>query len=499
MNNHHKKSIISALQMFLMLISAAFNQSNAQNYFPLQLDSLQFFKGVPYTYTTLSMFPPVGSMYRVIRIDSVIQQSNQQVYYNMYTTRDTSTIMGNVCLDVLGGSWLGNKVLNGTNQSLIFFNNKNDSIFLNYNASIGASWKFYQFEDSSKIVATVSQIQPFSVFNTIDSIKKITLQFYNQQNQFSSHPLNGKEIILSKNYGAVKLPDFYFFPADTNLLERRFGMEQITDKHIYDFNIGDKYCYSSIYYDVSNPNYLYDYYVYEILNKFYSQNNQIVNYGRKVEFFDTQIVFGVGLQTIYSVSYDTISYDLNEHLPLPEEASLPFSNILETRQDSISNSLFDGITISTLANVAFPDANCMLLNNFEPGPFKDTYGVGIGLFSKDHLIWGSGYPHQLKENLVGYSKNGVQYGLITSLKDINLPHDEFFQVINIQNAKISIQYHANINGNMNIYNGQGQLITAYQNIQQGTNILQLPSLSTGIYFVEIFNQHQHGTKKVIIQ
>jgi hypothetical protein len=75
MNNHHKKSIISALQMFLMLISAAFNQSNAQNYFPLQLDSLQFFKGVPYTYTTPSMFPPVGSMYRVIRIDSVIPQS----------------------------------------------------------------------------------------------------------------------------------------------------------------------------------------------------------------------------------------------------------------------------------------------------------------------------------------------------------------------------------------------------------------------------------------
>ena len=61
--------------MFLMLISAAFNQSNAQNYFPLQLDSLQFFKGVPYTYTTPSMFPPVGSMYRVIRIDSVIHNS----------------------------------------------------------------------------------------------------------------------------------------------------------------------------------------------------------------------------------------------------------------------------------------------------------------------------------------------------------------------------------------------------------------------------------------
>ena len=499
MNTHHKKSIISAFLMFLMLISAAFNQSNAQNYFPLQLDSLQFFKGVPYTYTTPSMFPPVGSMYRVIRIDSVIPQFNQQVYYNMYTTRDTSTIMGNVCLDVLGGSWLGNKMLNGANQSLIFFNNKNDSIFLNYNASIGASWKFYQFEDSSKIVATVSQILPFTIFNTMDSIKKITLQFYNQLNQIVPHPLNGKEIILSKNYGAVKLPDFYFFPTDTNLLDRRFGFEQITNSQIYDFNIGDKYCYSSIYYDVSAPSYLYDYYVYEILNKFYTTNNQVVNYGRKVGFYDTQIVLGVGIQTVFTVSYDTISYDLNEHLPLPEEASLPFSNILETRQDSISSSIFNGITLSTLSNVAFPDANCMLLNNFEPGPFKDTYGVGIGLLSKNYLIWGSGYPHQLKENLIGYVKNGVQYGQITSLQEMNLNQDDFFQLIALENATISIQYHAKTNGKMNIYNAQGQLISSSQPIQPGTNTLQIPNLSVGLYFVEIFNNDQHCTKKVIIQ
>ena len=325
------------------------------------------------------------------------------------------------------------------------------------------------------------------------------MQFYNQQNQIASHPLNGKEIILSKNYGAVKLPDFYFFPSDTNLLNRRFGWDHITNKDIYDFNVDDKYCYSSIYSDVSNPSYIYDYYVYQILNKFYTQNNQLVNYGRKVEFYDTQIVPGVGLQTFYTLSYDTISYDLNEYLPLPEEASLLFSNILETRQDSMSNSLFDGITISTLANVAFPDANCMLLNNFEPGPYKDTYGVGIGLLSKDDLIWGSGYPHQFKENLVGYIKNGVQYGQITSLKEMNLAYNDFFQLIAIENARISIQYHAKTNGNMNIYNAQGQLISSYQPIQEGANTLQIPKLSAGLYFVEIFNEHQRSTKKVIIQ
>ena len=316
MNIYHKKSIIKALIVFLMLIGTAFNQAKAQNYFPLQVDSLQFFKGVPYTYSSPSMFPPVGSMYRVIRIDSVIQQPNHETYYNMFTTRDTSTIMGNVCLDVFGGSWLGNKVQKDINQGLIFFNNNNDSIFLKYNASIGASWKFYQFADSSKIVATVSQILPYPIFNMMDSIKKITLQFYNQQNQIASHPLNGKEIVLSKNYGAVKLPDFYFFPNDTNLLERRFGWKQITNKQVYDFNPGDKYCYSSAYYNVSDQGtYLTDYNVYQILNKFYTQNNQVVNYGRNIEFYDTHIVLGVGLQTFYAVSYDTISYDLNEYIP----------------------------------------------------------------------------------------------------------------------------------------------------------------------------------------
>ena len=141
----------------------------------------------------------------------------------------------------------------------------------------------------------------------------------------------------------------------------------------------------------------------------------------------------------------------------------------------------------------------MLLNNFEPGPYKDTYGVGIGLFSKDHLIWGSGSPFQLKENLIGYIKNGEQYGQITSLQEINRSNDDFFQLISIENARIALQYYAKKNGNMNIYNPQGQLITSYWPIQEGTNTIQIPKLSAGLYFVEIFNEYQRCTQKVIIQ
>jgi hypothetical protein len=82
---------------------------------------------------------------------------------------------------------------------------------------------------------------------------------------------------------------------------------------------------------------------------------------------------------------------------------------------------------------------------------------------------------------------------------MNLNQDDFFQLIALENATISIQYHAKTNGKMNIYNAQGQLISSSQPIQPGTNTLQIPNLSVGLYFVEIFNNDQHCTKKVIIQ
>lgn len=188
------KSLLKTLHLLAILaivILFGSHHVSAQNYFPLQTDSLQFFYGPPFTNSSPSMNPPQGSSYRVIKIDSISNETNNIIYHSIRTTRDTAlNIMQ--CLDVNGGSWLGDKIIHDANQNLIFLNNKKDSIFLKYLANVGESWLFYSYSDNSKIYATVSLLSIVPIFSTNDSIKKITLQYFNSLGQPAIHPVNGK-------------------------------------------------------------------------------------------------------------------------------------------------------------------------------------------------------------------------------------------------------------------------------------------------------------------
>jgi hypothetical protein len=491
------KQITSLLSLALTIV--AFNISKAQNYFPLQTDSLQFFKAFDASQALGNYLAPSG--YKAIKLDSIQTQGNYTHYYNFYTVRDTGVIPNNACLDINAGSWLGKKIIKNNWQQLIFINAQNDSIFLNYNASIGSSNLFYQFSNNDKIMATVEGFETRTIYGITDSIKKISLQFYNAGNLMAAHPLNGKEIILSKNFGAICLPNFYYFPQDTVFLNRRFNMKMLTSKDIYNFNIGDVFCYAEYLYDINSGTgaNLPDNYVYHILNKFYNTDSTVVNYGRWIEYYDTQIVPGVGINTVYSSIYDTTSYSLVYNFSLPEKSFYDLDGITQTTFDSIVDPLYQGISISQISGMTYNTANCYLENTFEPVPHYDIYGVGIGVYKKNYINYINGAPTQYKFLLSGYIKNGIQLGQITSLKASQQTNDNFFQLISIQNAKISIRYNGANNGIMNIYNAQGQVVTNIKLIQQGINNVEIPKLTTGVYLVEIFSGNQYSSKKIFIQ
>lgn len=301
--------------------------------------------------------------------------------------------------------------------------------------------------------------------------------------------------MLSKTYGAVALPDFYFFPEDTNMLVRNFNVKRITNKEIYDFNVGDKYCYAQSYYSLVNPwPYFYDYYNYTIQNKFYTQNNEIVNYGRMVEFYDTEIIPGVGLNTNYTVSYDTVSIVLNEHLPLPEEASLLNTDILESRMDSLVNR----ISLSTTANVAFFETNCYKINSFEPAPHLDTYVEGLGLYRSEHMYFGSGIPNMDLVKLVGYIKNGIQSGNIASLQDIKNHSTRLIENAQIMQNNLSFTYIAKQKGSLQILNLQGQVVFSYESLDKGKHQIALPEISSGVYILKVISEGEFATQKIFL-
>lgn len=385
-------------------------------------------------------------------------------------------------------------------MSIIFFNYLNDSIYLKWNAVVGNTWIFYQFNDGSNIKANVNSLQVANIYGTSDSTKKIILQYYDQNNQAASHPLNGKEIILSKNYGAISLPDFYFFPEDVAMLSRRFGMKSVSYNDVYNFNIGDVFCYYLQITDAMSGSSLPpDRFVYHIQSKFYTQNSTILNYGRWVEYYDIYVIPGTGLDTIYSSFYDTISVSVSDVYPLPESTVFLTLGLDYINLDTLSSSLYTGRTIFTHAGLIFENSNCQVINSFEPSPFEDYYGLGVGLLSSNHLVFGGGNPTIYYKYLVGYIKNGVQTGVITSIKNKKTKPLNLFQVISTQHNQLTLNYFGDITCEINLLNLQGQKLMHAQNIKPGFNMIDLPLISNGIYVLEIVNGLGSFSSKLSIQ
>ncbi len=181
----------------------------------------------------------LSNNYQAYRIDSIIKSGNDTIYKSFPVIKHTD----NNCYSPYDGSWVGKKVLLCQNGDNIFFNYQNDSIRIKTLANTGDSWSMC---DNGNITATLLTIKDTTFLGINDSIKVISLA--------STIPtLSGKKIILSKHYGLLYLPDFYDFPDNiytygnimfynlVGMSNPQLGMQNLTLKEVYKYNIGDEY------------------------------------------------------------------------------------------------------------------------------------------------------------------------------------------------------------------------------------------------------------------
>lgn len=81
--------------------------------------------------------------FQAIRIDSVVSQNDNQVYYNFPAMGETIEPW---CLTENGPSWMGRKMIATPAGENIFFNLENDAVTIKTQASTGQYWNCYVFQ-----------------------------------------------------------------------------------------------------------------------------------------------------------------------------------------------------------------------------------------------------------------------------------------------------------------------------------------------------------------
>lgn len=205
-----------------------------------------------------SEYVPIHS----IRIDSVAENGDITDYYSYYMIRPLVNYPWSYTLK--GYSWIGEKVSVLTNGINLFYNKENDTIYINTIAQLGENWLMYIYPNGKYIEATIFSIAPMTFLGINDTVKTIKLQVKDSTGNNVVDNLNDYYLLLSKNYGFIRIFNFYEFPfinAQDNIYEidhemdiigmsdPMIGWQNITAYDIYNFETGDEY---HIYY-VSTP------------------------------------------------------------------------------------------------------------------------------------------------------------------------------------------------------------------------------------------------------
>jgi hypothetical protein len=134
------------------------------------------------------------------------------------------------CFDTLGSSWMGKRYLhNMANGDEYFFNLVGDTSLLKTLAQVSDTWLMATDSLGIEFQATVYADATMMIDNVLDSIKYISIQAF-QGAVPITHDCNDT-LILSKNHGFIRTPEWYSFPyaipwSWTTFLHRSFFIGQ---------------------------------------------------------------------------------------------------------------------------------------------------------------------------------------------------------------------------------------------------------------------------------
>jgi len=466
---------------------------------------------------------------RGMRIDSVKYNNGDTLYYPFRTARLDHCTWGPIA-DTSGGSWWGKTLIQTPSGSTRIPNRWGDTITIRNNALLNDTWIFYHDTTAVYYEAQVIAWDTMTFLGLTDSVKRIRITAKNGASTIPSNPLNGLELLISKQYGWIQAIDCYLFPYhvpgdtlwsnwsfDCYFVEANRGSPIMNDNssldfkrvtyippvsdEVYNFEIGDAFwLYETM--DLSG-------------SSFRTTETKTLITGKAIS--DTLITYtldywskskGHSPPTAYeyysgtkSQSYtrgrilaDTIKmpeewYDGHYYYYLPEDSSYCYRSPVYS------------ITIDRIFGNGY-----YLGNAVEPSFPAVSYKIGLGMRSS--TTGGSAMlnPPQSRYSLEGAQKGGsspcdpgngpvsVTQHEGAGKSELQLypnPADDRLEVT-IRNAPVNSRF------KLELYNSCGTMVFK-KDYTAGSCVLRLGDLPTGLYIIKIYTEQGTANSKLIIR
>lgn len=230
-----------------------------------------------------------------IRIDSIKNQRDS-ILYPFCVIQNVSSY----CFSPYVASWIGKNVTIKENGQNEFINKVGDTITINTNAVLGEKWIAFN-NASLTIEATVKFHDTLTFLGINDSVKTIEFQSYDKNMDSVNLRLNDMQVQISKNYGFVKIFNFYLFPNFKvaypfrkileydliGLSNPKVGVQNLTWFDVHDFQIGDELHILNEVTSGKNNLVVTDKAIYKYLKRTDYSDSIVYLYSRKQSIFST--------------------------------------------------------------------------------------------------------------------------------------------------------------------------------------------------------------------
>jgi hypothetical protein len=491
------KSIIRLSAIFIIvLLNSGVKITQAQNYEAVKTDASYYF------------IDSASLEIIVARIDSVASSGSETNYWAMRQIRETDYS----CFIPSGASWLGDIVTekpNGVFQFTLYPFSPPDSsdIFtIQSQKPIGGSWHFYNYHTINHFIeASVTQINETYFLGITDSVKTISLQRKDSSGQNIEDPINTQHILLSKNYGLIRLPKFDEFNTNLKFLDLCgktnpvTGTANLTFEEIFDFQPGDEF---HLVYDDTPYAFWYPketgFVIQHILERTNSSNSDTISY-KVSECKTASFTEGMGQYTITNSLDTVIVHYIKSDYPAfvfdPKEPQMSTGMELELTEShsglSSTNVLEQSGVLWKLTNATWPlwsdeSQQCWhyaIIDNFENSAY---FYKGLGGPYHYHM----GIITTNYNKLVFYKKGSETWGTALncdSLLHVRLgeyPQNKTITIYpNPTNSRITVSVPAGVHFpcKFELFNPAGWKSAEFT-LNQQTESFNLSALIPGLYF-----------------
>jgi|GEM_PF-3205773 len=440
-----------------------------------------------------------------ISIDSIYSANGMQYYINHLSMRKRE----GECYTPYGYSFLGKKVFSDSVGFWHFINNDGDTLHIKSNAANYEDWVFYKNElNDLKIIARIDSIKNISFSGIPDEVKYLSFKAYNLSGDSVSHPINDQVLLLSQDYGFVKLFRFDVCPMEISVMELTGenesgnGVSDVNSQGIFEMEPGDEFHEESFYQETKPAGTVYtrNQYIRKLISKAGSYDS-IMNFSYDIQ--EHQVYYnsstGYGQDTLFPNYTKEVAIDFNDP-EITKWNSLPG----EAYTDSISGYIVKLLSDNDYHSKSFiaekqkiNDSCYVVPEQIRDKSFYAVKGTG-GLYH----YYDDGYGVISRSDLKYFKKGNIVWG--TPFDFSNLGEGEGIESIisvypNPAEDKIvfslnSPQYQGLT---LEVYSSHGERIAAIQLEKNQKTEYNISGFRSGIYLYRIAGTNVSGTGKFI--